>query len=134
MTPRWEHCCHVDGDHQHSWYWFSVFDADYSGLEGDYLGSAGLPASSSAGVYELELTGAEKVSQHGKPVLTVEVPLAPPPPPPPRGGVVAIEVDEVDRIVVDSAKDAEVRSKREVQKKIGMSEGKGRCLPSPLAS
>jgi hypothetical protein len=41
VTPKWEHCCYVDGDHQHSWYWFSVFDEDYSGEEGDYLGSAG---------------------------------------------------------------------------------------------
>jgi len=42
VTPTWEHCCDVSGAHQHSWYWFSVFDSDYSGPEADYLGSAGI--------------------------------------------------------------------------------------------
>jgi hypothetical protein len=80
-------------------------------MEGDYLGSNGIPANSPAGVYELELTGGEKKPAQGMAMLTVEVPLAPPPPPPPRGGVVAIEVDEMNRIVIDSAKDPEVRTK-----------------------
>ena len=79
-------CCHVHGHHEHSEYFFSVFDSDLTGDEADWLGTAVLPANSTAGSYELALSGGEfEVDADAPaPTLTVSIPLLPPPPPPPQ--------------------------------------------------
>ena len=79
-------CCHVHGHHEHSEYFFSVFDSDLTGDEADWLGTAVLPANSTAGSYVLALSGGEfEVDADAPaPTLTVSIPLFPPPPPPPQ--------------------------------------------------
>lgn len=85
-TPLWDMCCHVHGHHEHSEYFFSVFDSDLTGDEADWLGTAVLPANSTAGSYVLALSGGEfEVDADAPaPTLTVSIPLFPPPPPPPQ--------------------------------------------------
>lgn len=85
-TPQWDFCCYVHGHHEHSEFFFSVFDADFSGDEGDWLGTAVLPGNATAGSYELALSGGEFEidADAPPPTLTVSIPLFPPPPPPPQ--------------------------------------------------
>jgi len=105
-SPRWDRCCFVHGSHSHSEYVFSVFDGDYSSEEGDWLGTAVLPANATAGVYELPLAGGEFEPQEG--TLLIEIPLAPPPPPPPADDrAKQLKYDVSSKLLLDSAKGGE---------------------------
>lgn len=105
-SPLWDRCCFVHGSHSHSEYVFSVFDGDYSSEEGDWLGTAVLPANATAGVYELPLAGGEFEPQEG--TLLIEIPLAPPPPPPPADDrAKQLKYDVSSKLLLDSAKGGE---------------------------
>ncbi|EOD31808.1 hypothetical protein EMIHUDRAFT_456227 [Emiliania huxleyi CCMP1516] len=106
-TPQWDFCCYVHGHHEHSEFFFSVFDADFSGDEGDWLGTAVLPGNATAGSYELALSGGEFEidADAPPPTLTVSIPLFPPPPPPPQNiDAVKVTGGATDKLLFEEAK------------------------------